>query len=119
MLPRNIFFVHEKIERAIRMGCKQNARIAATTVVDEWAAEVVAAHISTSRFPLQARAEFQVAASANYFGILGMARHQPPETSKWISECNFLMRDRLRFWADKSQRFKACYGARPIRSSVR
>ena len=107
MLSRNVHFVHEKIEKVIRTGCEQDARASALTVVDDRAAEVIAAHISTSRFPLQARAEFQTAASISYFGILGWAQNQPPETSKWVSECNSLMRNRLRFWADKSQRFKA------------
>ena len=105
--PRDFLNVRLRVENEIRRGCESNAREASVRVVDEWAAEVVGAHIGTSRFPLQAQAEFAVAAAQFYFGMLGGGRNQPPEVSQWVSECNLLMNDRLRYWVEISARFRA------------
>ena len=104
--PRDFLNVRLRVENEIRRGCERSAREAAIRVVDEWAADVVGAHIGTSRFPLRAQAEFVVAATQFYFGMLGGGRNQSPEVSKWVSECNLLMNDRLRYWAERSKRFK-------------
>jgi len=111
MSPRNFLYVRGEVEKVIRLGCEASARRDAVSFVDEWAAKVIAAHIGTQRFPLRAQAELTVAASEGYFGILGWAPNQPPEVSRWVSECNWLMKDRARFWADLAGRFRSSSAA--------
>jgi hypothetical protein len=107
MSPRDFLFVRIKIEDEMRLGCEAHARRAAVDLVDEWATDVIAAHINTSRFPLQVQAEFTVAASKFYFGIIGGGLNQPPDVERWVRECNWIMKDRVRFWAAKSEHFNA------------
>lgn len=99
-------FVRKKIEEVIRRGIERDARLAAISIVDDWAASVIAAHLGTTRFPVQVIAEFTAAEATRFFGVLGAAHNQPAEVSKWVSECNLLMADRLRDWASKSVRFQ-------------
>ena len=104
--PRDFLFVREKIEAVIRRGIERDARLAAFSIVDDWAASVIAAHLGTTRFPVQVIAEFTTAETTRFFGVLGAAHNQPAEVSKWVSECNWLMEGRLREWASKSVQFR-------------
>lgn len=105
MLPRNFLFVRLKVEEAIRSGSEVTARRATLEIVDQWASDVIAAHVNTSRFPLQVQAEFTVAATRVEFGILGGSPKHSPEVSEWVFECNWLMNDRVRYWAKIAARF--------------
>ena len=91
---------------AIRHGNENDAKLAVVTIMDEWAADVIVAHLGTRRFPLQVLATFTKAERTGFMGILGDARGQPPEVLRWVLDCNRLMADRLRYWADRSASFQ-------------
>ena len=107
MPPRHFLLVRNNVEAVIRRGVERDARLAAVSIVDDWAASVIAAHLGTTRLPIQVIGEFAAAEATSFFGILGAARDQPAEVSRWVFECNCLMNDRLHFWALRSLRFRS------------
>jgi hypothetical protein len=72
----------------------------AVDFLDEWAAGVNSAHINTGRFPVNVVAELTVGEKDRSFGAVGGPRSIG-------FECDRLMRERARYWAELSQRFKA------------
>ncbi len=100
------FFVRLAVEEILKRGQKEEAHRAAFVLVDAWAKDVIAAHIGSARFPLQAKMVLAAAAHPPYHRRLGMGRNQTPEVLEWVLKCNALFNDRVRFWADIAARFK-------------
>ena len=98
MLPKDFFWVRERIEKAIKELPLDQAHRSALGLVDGWAAEIIRGNLSRADFGLRIQAEFTVAHTTSHFGILGAARQGAPEV-------NHAMRDRLRFWFERSSRF--------------
>lgn len=98
--PRDFIFVRQMVEDVIRAGSEEDARKAATCFVDEWAAEVVNAHIGKSSFRIRAQAEIIAACTTPHFGLLGSG----PNAPEWVGQVNHLMNDRLKYWMERSGR---------------
>ena len=110
---RHFLTVREKVEEAIWKLPEQEARAAALALVDDWAGRVMEAHIGSERFGLRSGAEFHVALTTPYFGALAAGPSGPP----WAHQVEWLMRDRLRFWAERSSHFPTELRVKPASSS--
>ena len=74
--------------------------------VDDWDECVIASHLNSKSFPSTPRAIIISASMESYFGIIGVKFDDSPEVMKWVFECDHLMRDRLKWWADIALRFR-------------
>ena len=107
MIYPSIGSVRWEIEKIIRQRDEATSRRAAVDKVDEWATCVIATYIYSRSFPNTPRAVIISASLESYFGCIGAKFDDPPEVMEWVSDCNRLMRDRLKWWADTAMRFQA------------
>ena len=94
------------IRTVISCSVEGDAHLAAVSVVDNWVASTIAAHLGTQMFPLRVSAVFTAAQRNRRLTVWSFDRDRPPEVSKWISGSQHLMWERLSHWVNQSHRFR-------------